>query len=144
MAQQDTSRYVGSPGDIYERLMAPAIFAPWTRDLVALAAVRPGERVLDLACGTGVVARAVAVQPGGAGPIVGLDLNPGMLATARAVATDLPIDWREGDATALPFADGAFEVVFCQQGLQFFPDKPAALAEVHRVLAPGGRVLLSV
>lgn len=144
MPQQHASPSGGSPGDIYERLLVPAIFAPWARDLVALAAVQPGERVLDLACGTGVVARAVAAQRGGAGEIVGLDRNPGMLATARAVAADLPIEWREGDATALPFADGAFEVVLCQQGLQFFPDQSAALAEVHRVLAAGGRALLSV
>ncbi|HEY8599027.1 MAG TPA: methyltransferase domain-containing protein [Thermomicrobiales bacterium] len=144
MDQQQVSPYSGNPGDIYERLIAPAIFTPWTRDLVALAAVRPGERVLDLACGTGVVARAVAAQPNGAGPIVGLDTSPSMLATARAVAAELPIAWREGDAVALPFADGAFDVVLCQQGLQFMADKRAALAEAYRVLAPGGRALLSV
>ena len=144
MAQQPVSLYSGSPGDIYERLLAPAIFASWARALVALAAVQPGERVLDLACGTGLVARAVATQRGGAGPVVGLDRDPGILATARAVAGNLPVDWREGDAAALPFANGAFDVVLCQQGLQFFPDKRAALGEVRRVLAPGGRVLLSV
>jgi SAM-dependent methyltransferase len=144
MLQQQRSPYAGSPGDVYERLIAPAIFAPWTRDLVTLAAVQPGERVLDLACGTGIVARAVAARPGGAGAVVGLDASPAMLATARAAAGDLPIAWREGDAAALPFADGSFDVALCQQGLQFFADRAGALAELHRVLAPGGRALLSV
>jgi SAM-dependent methyltransferase len=124
--------------------MVPAIFAPWAPDLIAAADLRPGERVLDVACGTGVVTRVAAQRLAGTDRVVGLDRDPSMLAAARAAAGDRPIEWREGDAIALPFADGAFDVVLCQQGLQFIPDKLAALREMHRVLAPGGRALASV
>jgi SAM-dependent methyltransferase len=144
MSQEQLARYSGSPGEIYERFMVPAIFGRWARDLVALADLQPRERVLDVACGTGVVTRLAAEQPAGGGRIVGLDLNRGMLAAARTGAVGLPIEWREGDATALPFESETFDVILCQQGLQFIPDKLTALREMHRVLAPGGRALISV
>jgi ubiquinone/menaquinone biosynthesis C-methylase UbiE len=143
MSQEQVTPYGGSPGEMYERYMVPTIFAPWAQDLVALATLQPGERVLDVACGTGVVTRLAAVELVGTGRIVGLDLNSTMLAAARAAAADLPIEWYERDATELPFESDTFDVVLCQQGLQFIPDKLAALREMHRVLAPGGRVLLS-
>lgn len=141
---QQTWVYDGTAGATYERILVPEIFAPWARDLVARADVRPGDRVLDVACGTGAVTREVAARLAGAGRLVGLELSAGMLAAARAASDGLPITWHEGDATALPFESDAFDWVFCQQGLQFFPNKPAALREMRRVLAPGGRVLLSV
>jgi SAM-dependent methyltransferase len=110
----------------YERHLVPALFGPWAAQLVELAAPGPGERVLDVACGTGIVARRAAalVQPGGA--VAGLDSNRGMLEVARAAAAEVRpvIDWRAGDAADLPFPDGVFEVVLCQQGLQFFPELP--------------------
>lgn len=135
----------GNLPDLYERDLVPTIFAPWAADLLD-AALRPGERVLDVACGTGVIARAAAPRVGPTGTVVGLDLNPGMLAVARArpPVAGAAIAWREGNALALPFADRSFDAVVCQQGLQFFPDRPAALGEMRRVLASGGRVALAV
>ncbi|MBI2294629.1 MAG: methyltransferase domain-containing protein [Betaproteobacteria bacterium] len=103
---------------------------------------RTGQRVLDVACGTGIVARLLAPQVGPAGHVTGLDFNAGMLSVARAQTprSGAPVEWREGDAGALPFGDESFDAVLCQQGLQFFPDKLAALREMHRVLAAGGRL----
>jgi ubiquinone/menaquinone biosynthesis C-methylase UbiE len=114
--------------------------------LVDLAALQPGERVLDVACGTGAVARLAVHAVGPTGQVVGLDHAPAMLAVARTVP--LPpegaIQWQTGDAGALPFPEAVFDVVCCQQGLQFVPDRVAALREMHRVLVPGGRVVLGV
>jgi len=131
-----------SPSEIYERFMVPAIFARWSRVLLEQVEPQPGERVLDLACGTGIVARTAAsmVQPGG--EVFGVDFNPAQIATARSI--DSSIDWREGDAASLPFTDQEFDLVVCQQGFQFFPDRVQAVKEIHRVLKPGGRVGISV
>jgi ubiquinone/menaquinone biosynthesis C-methylase UbiE len=143
----------GSAAELYERFLVPAVTAMWATDLVMRAAPRPGERILDVACGTGIVARVAAERIGRttdaasrAGRIVGIDINAGMLAVARSCAADAarPIEWREGSALALPFPDESFDLIFCQLGLQFFPDRPAALREMRRVLAPEGRVALSV
>ena len=131
---------------MYEHYFVPTIFGPWARVLLKHAAPQPGERVLDLACGTGVVARQVAPLVGSGGSVAALDLRPGMLAVARSrpAPAGAVIGWQEGQADALPFADGSFDLVLCQQGLQFFPDRLAALREVRRVLCPGGRVALSI
>jgi SAM-dependent methyltransferase len=136
----------GSGPEAYERHLVPAIFAPWARILLELARLQPGERVLDAACGTGVVARAASLCVGATGHVTGVDLNPGMLEMARAMAGEAGevIAWQEGNLEALPFADGSFDVVLCQQGLQFCPDKAAAVAELRRVLREGGRLTLSV
>jgi ubiquinone/menaquinone biosynthesis C-methylase UbiE len=137
--------YRGSAPENYERYFVPAIGAPLASGLVDLAALRAGERVLDVACGTGVVARLAAEHVGASGSVVGIDINPGMLAVARAAGPGAPpIEWHEASADELPVADGSFDVSFCQMGLQFFPDKPLALREIRRVLAPGGRLLLNV
>jgi ubiquinone/menaquinone biosynthesis C-methylase UbiE len=122
--------------------MVPAAFALWAADLLALLALPPGSRVLDVACGTGIVARMAVPQTGATGVVVGLDLHGGMLTVARAQAPTGV--WVQGSATALPCATAAFDVVVCQQGLQFFPDRLAALQEMARVLRPGGRVALVV
>jgi ubiquinone/menaquinone biosynthesis C-methylase UbiE len=126
----------------YEQYLVPAIFDQFARSLVALAAPAPGERVLDLACGTGVVARHAAplVEPDG--QVTGVDVNPAMLAVASANAPG--VEWREADAARLPFGDGEFDVGLCEQALMFFPDRAAALGELRRVLAPGGRFAISV
>ena len=136
----------GDAAELYERYHVPAIVGPWAVDLVSLASLRQGDRVLDVACGTGVVARLAAQHTGESGKVVGLDLNAGMLAVARSLppVPGAPIEWREGSALAMPFPDDSFDLVLCQQGLQFFPDRLAALREMHRVLAPGGRLVLSV
>ncbi len=137
--------YGGSAPECYERYFVPSIGAPLAGDLVEAAALRPGERVLDVACGTGIVARLAAERVGATGVVSGLDINPGMLAVAGAATLPGPaIDWHVAPADDAPMPDGAYDVVLCQMGLQFFPDKPAALREMHRVLAPGGRVILNV
>lgn len=106
---------------------------------------KPGERVLDVACGTGIVVRAVLPVVGPNGRVTGADFSPAMLAVARTrVPGEAPVEWYEASAEALPFSNAAFDLVLCQQGLQFFPDKPGAIREFRRVLAPGGRVALSV
>src|SRR5918995_766363 len=135
-----------SSAEAYERYLVPLFFAPGAQYLIELAALGVGERVLDVACGTGIVARSAAPRVGDNGRVVGLDLNEGMLAVARTTSSDIrpPIEWRQGDARDIPFSDAAFDVVFCQQGLQFFSDRSAALREVHRVLVPNGRLALSV
>ena len=129
----------------YEHGFVPAIGAPFAADLVAAAALRKGERVLDVACGTGIVARLAAdpVSPGGT--VSGLDINPAMLSVARSVAqsSGRSIKWYESSAEAMPLPDASFDVVFCQLGLMFIPDRKAAVREMRRVLAPGGRALVS-
>lgn len=146
MAEQEQWQFRGSEPELYERYKVPRILHPLALLLLERVPLRAGQRVLDIACGTGIVARLAAARIGSTGTVIGLDLNKGMLAVARAHASEVgaPIEWKRGDACALPFADAAFDVVLCQQGLQFVPDKPAALREMHRVLAPGGCVALSV
>jgi SAM-dependent methyltransferase len=134
----------GTPGEIYERHLVPAIFARWAPELVEAAGVQPGQRVLDVACGTGAVTRLLADRVGRTGRVVGLDFNAGMLAAARAAVGNSTIEWMEGNAMGMALPDAAFDAVACQQGLQFFPDKSAALKEMRRVLTPGGRLALSV
>ena len=138
---QPTPWQVGSSApEVYEPELVPAVFGPWASRVVALANPQPGERVLDVACGTGIVARAAAERVGPSGQVVGLDLNPHMLAVAQSVASErpaLPIEWREASVMAVPFSDAAFDIVYCQLGLQFFPDRLAALREMHRVLVSG-------
>jgi ubiquinone/menaquinone biosynthesis C-methylase UbiE len=135
-----------SAAEAYERVVVTYTTAPVSVLLLEHAALRPGERVADIACGTGIVARRAAPLVGAAGTIVAVDINPAMLAVGRSLPAPegATIDWREGDALALPLADGAFDIVLCQQGLMFFPDAPAALREMYRVLAPGGRLGLLV
>lgn len=137
---------MSNPAESYESYMVPTLFGPWASRLVESAGPRAGERVLDLACGTGIVARSVAPRVGSSGRVVGLDLNPNMLAVARAAAEreGLIIEWHEGRAEELPFADGLFDHALCQFALMFFADRHAALTELRRVLAPGGQVWLSV
>jgi ubiquinone/menaquinone biosynthesis C-methylase UbiE len=128
--------------EAYERYAVASWSGPLAARLVALAAPQEGERVLDVACGTGIVARLAAEAVGARGAVAGVDVNEGMLAIAREQAP--AVDWRQGDVEALPAADGAFDLVVCQQGLQFFGRRAAALAEMRRALAPGGRLALSV
>jgi ubiquinone/menaquinone biosynthesis C-methylase UbiE len=136
----------GNAAELYEDILVPTVFRPWATDLLELADLRHGERVLDVACGTGIVARLAAGQVGTAGEVTGLDLNAGMLRVARSLPAPpgAPMTWVEGSALAMPLPDASFDVVLCQQGFQFFPDQAAGLQELKRVLVPGGRVLLSI
>lgn len=135
-----------SAPEAYEQYLVPPIFVPWAEHLIDRANIQEGDRVLDVACGTGVVARHAAPRVGDTGSVVGLDINEGMLAVAERTAAEVQpaIEWRQGDVTDLPFSVEYFDVVFCQQALQFFDDPTIALAEMRRVLGPDGRVLLSV
>lgn len=147
MSQQSQWQVGASAPDVYERDLVPAVFGPWALKVVELADPKQGERVLDVACGTGIVARRAAERVGAAGYVLGVDLNPAMLAVAASVASsspNLPIEWREASAMAMPLSDVMFDIVYCQLGLQFFADRPAALREMHRVLVPGGRLGLMV
>lgn len=133
-----------SAPELYQRYLVPAITTKWAEDLVSRTQPRAGEAVLDIACGTGVVARLAAKRMA-RGHVIGLDLNKGMLRVARTLPSEgVPIDWVEGSALDLPFPEGRFDLVLCQLGLQFFPDQKRALREMHRVLSPAGRVALSV
>ncbi|MFP5373255.1 MAG: class I SAM-dependent methyltransferase, partial [Actinomycetes bacterium] len=126
----------------YEAVLVPALLGPWAEDLVDAVGVRPGQRVVDVGTGTGAVARAAARRIGDAGEVTGFDINPHMLTIARRVsAGSVPaIRYDVAAADAPPLPDGAADAVLCQQALQFVPDPSAALAELHRVCAPGGRI----
>jgi len=126
----------------YEALFVPALFGQWAPKVADGARVQPGQRVLDVGCGTGVVARELAVRTGSGGRVVGVDPSPGMLAVAEQLAPD--VEWREGVAESLPFPDGSFEAVVSQFALMFFNDRRQALREMLRVLTPGGRLAVAV
>ena len=126
----------------YDDIFVPALFASWVAPLASLAGIEPGQWVLDVACGSGIVARELEAGLAPGVRLVGLDLAPGMLAVAGARAGWA--EWRHGDACALPFADASFDRVICQFGLMFFAERDQALAEICRVLRPGGRFALSV
>jgi len=141
MTVHDHWQMDASAPELYERYLVPAITSVWADDLLDRIESAKGESVLDVACGTGVVARRLA-ERGHVGRLVGVDLNGAMLAVARAKSSD--VEWIEGSALDLPFASRSFDVVLRQLGLQFFPDRPQALREMARVLRPSGRLGLSV
>jgi SAM-dependent methyltransferase len=142
MTQQENWQVQSDAAVLYEQSFVPAIFAGSAVVLVDAAGIGRGDRVLDVGCGTGAVAREAARRAGAEGRVVGLDLNPRMLAVARRVAPE--IEWRQGDAAELPFADAAFDVVISQYAAMFFPDPVRALGEMWRELAPGGRLAVAV
>ncbi len=132
--------------DVYEQHIVPGVMAPFARGLVEAARLQVGEQVLDVACGTGIVSRLAWPQIAMSGSIVGVDLSASMLDTARRVAADhrMPVKWEHGDAASLPLASKTVDVVLCQHGLQYFPNRAAALREMHRVLKPSGRTVINV
>ncbi len=140
----DDVRFVGSIPDVYERLLVPLIFVdPAARLAETVAQLSPRD-VLETAAGTGVLTRALEKRMPSAA-ITATDLNEAMLAQGRASSADLSsVDWREADAQALPYEDASFDVVVCQFGVMFFPDKHAGYLEARRVLRPGGRFLFNV
>ncbi|MDH3201077.1 MAG: class I SAM-dependent methyltransferase [Myxococcales bacterium] len=133
---------ISSAAEVYDEFFLPALFDPWAPQVVAAARLRPGMRVVDVACGTGVltIEAAKAVSPNGAA--VGVDLNPAMLSVARRKAPE--IEWREAPAEALPLDSDDFDAVVSQFGLMFFQDQRAAVREMWRVLRPGGRLVVAV
>jgi ubiquinone/menaquinone biosynthesis C-methylase UbiE len=137
-----THEDVRGPAEIYDAHFVPALFAQWGPVVAAEARVQKGDRVLDVACGTGALTLAVAEIAGPSGSVVGLDANPEMLAVARRKSVQ--IEWLEGRAEALPLPDGSFSAVVSQFGFMFFEDKPKALREMVRVLKPGGRLAVAV
>jgi SAM-dependent methyltransferase len=147
MTEESGWQLSGSGPEAYERYIVPAWMGAWARDLVDIGEVRADQRVLDVGCGTGVVTRQAARLAGPSGKVVGLDVNEGMLQMARRFAAQEAIDsieWQQGDAASMPLGEAAYDLVLCQQGLQYFPDRAAAMREMARVLVPGGRLALSV
>jgi SAM-dependent methyltransferase len=137
----------GSLPERYERLLAPSLFEPWAEILLDAVGIDEGSRVLDVAAGTGVVSRAAARRTGRSGLVVSTDISPAMVAfNAGHPAEDgaAPVETAVTSASRLGLAGGSFDVVLCQQGMPFFPDRPAAVAEMRRVLRPGGRVGIAV
>jgi ubiquinone/menaquinone biosynthesis C-methylase UbiE len=133
---------VRTPAEIYEEMFVPALFEQWAPVLADAARIGRGEHVLDIACGTGVLARAALRRMGLEGRVVGLDANADMLAVARRKSG--AIEWREGRAEALPFPDQSFDAVVSQFGLMFFEDRTTALREMMRVLRAGGQLAVAV
>lgn len=140
-AEVDTGQVITLAAEVYENFFVPALFAQFTGPVLSAAKVAPGDRLLDVACGTGVLARAARDSVGRDGTVTGLDLNPAMLAVARRT---VGVDWRQGAAERLPFEGESFDVVVSQFGLMFFVDRAAALSEMARVLEPNGRAAIAV
>lgn len=136
----------GGP-ELYEQYIVRMWMAEWAHILIHACDIGQGRRILDVACGTGIVARNAAALVGSGGRVVGLDTNEGMIRVARkcAIQEGRPkIEWYQNDVCHMPFSNGEFDIVVCQQGLQFFPDRKAALREMARVLVPGGRLAVSI
>jgi len=129
--------------EVYEETMVPAFFSPFADEMLDSVGLAEGERLLDVATGTGIVLRRARARCPDLSRLVGVDLTPAMLAVAREKTAGIGAELLEGDAAELPFEDGAFDVVTCQQGLQFFPGRKHALEDFRRVLAPGGRAVVS-
>ncbi len=134
----ETFQISGEQAEAYEERFVPALFRQWVDPVLEAADVGPGDRMLDVACGTGVVARAATDRVAPDGSVTGVDLNPAMLAVARRIAPE--IDWQQGDVAALPFGDDAFDVATCQAAIFFFPNLTGALSEMRRVTRHGGRL----
>lgn len=131
-----------TPADVYDEQFVQALFRHWGPVLCDAAGVRAGQRVLDVGCGSGALTLAATERVGAGGHVVGLDPNPEMLAVARRKPTS--IEWREGRAESLPFADASFDAVVSQFAMMFFEDPAGALREMHRVVRPGGRIAVAV
>ncbi len=141
MGEASTGQVSTAAAELYEWFFVPALFGQWPSRLLDRAGVRPGDTVLDIGCGTGVLARTALARVGAQGRVVGVDPNAGMLAVARRTAPE--VTWVDGSAERLPFEAGSVDVVVSQFALMFFSDRELAVREMHRVLRPGGRVVLA-
>jgi SAM-dependent methyltransferase len=142
MAEPERWQVSTDAAEVYEFCFVPAIFGAWAGPVADAAAITTGNKVLDVGCGTGVLAREALRRVGQKGQVVGLDLNEGMLAVAARA--EPKIRWRQGDAASLPFDDASFDVVVSQFALMYFPDRVASLSQMWRTLAPGGRLAVAV
>ena len=139
------SAFVGSVPENYDRHLSSVLFDPFAEDLAARLPVSDGMRVLEVACGTGLLSRRLVERLAGRGALVATDLNDAMIAHGRTkLPAGAPVEWRTADGMRLPFPDRSFDAVVCQFGLMFFPDRAAGVREAHRVLRPGGRYLFNV
>lgn len=147
MTEESGWQLSGTAPEAYERYIVPAWMGEWAQSLVEIGGVRSGKKVLDVACGTGIVARKAARFMGQSGRVTGLDVNEGMIRSAKYFAEQEGlriIEWRLANAASMPFSNAEFDVILCQQGIQFSPDPLAALREMSRVMVPGGRLAISV
>lgn len=142
MNEIEKGQVIASAAEVYEEFFVPALFIDWPAPIIDAARIKPGQHVLDVACGTGILARAAAERVGPDGAVVGVDINEGMLAVAKEKAAQ--IEWRNGPAEALPFENDSFDAVVSQFALMFFEDKVAAIKEMARVLRPGGHLAVAV
>jgi ubiquinone/menaquinone biosynthesis C-methylase UbiE len=133
-----------SSATAYDQRLVPWYFQHWADHMIRLAAPEVDSQAVDVACGSGMITRALLTRLGPRGWIAGVDLNPAMLAHARSTVADRRVTWHVAEASRLPFQDEAVDVVYCHQGLQFFHDRPAAVNEICRILRPGGRVVVAV
>ena len=145
MSDVSYRQFTGNSAENYERDFVPAIAIPVSAELLRAAHLEDGERVLDVGCGTGLIARRAAEAVGERGSVTGIDVSPDMIEVASAASAPggATIEWHQGDAMALPFGDKSFDVVLCQMTLMFVEDRQTAVNEMHRVLASGGRVLIT-
>ena len=141
MAEPERWQVSTDAAEVYESCFVPAIFGAWARPVAEAAGIRAGHKVLDVGCGTGVLAREALRRVGQDGQVVGLDLNEGMLAVAGRM--EPKVEWLLGDAASLPFEDASFDVVASQFALMYFPDRMASLREAWRTLAPGGHLAIA-
>jgi SAM-dependent methyltransferase len=142
MSNEDRGQVSRNAAEVYEEFFVPALFQRWSSRVVDAAHIQPGQKVLDVACGTGVAAREALARVGSTGQVVGVDVNEGMLAVAAR--TEPHIEWRTGKAESMSFDDNSFDAVLSQFGLMFFEDRRAAIKEMVRVLRPGGNLAVAV
>jgi ubiquinone/menaquinone biosynthesis C-methylase UbiE len=145
MSSVSYQQFTGTAAENYQRDFVPAIATPVSGELLRAADLQPGERVVDIACGTGLITRLASERVGADGVVTGVDIAPDMIAVAKKVAAPhgAPIQWRVADAVALPVASASVDVALCQMGLMFMADRSAAVAEMARVLVPSGRVAIN-
>ena len=143
MSSVSYQHFTGSAAENYQRDFVPAIATPVSKLLLQAADLQPGEHVLDVACGTGLIARLAAERVGATGSVTGIDIAGDMIDVAKSVPAPHAIDWHIADAAALPLPDRAVDVVLCQMGLMFMENRTGAIAEMRRVLVPSGRVVVA-